>query len=304
MVGLGLLVFAAGLRAGGALAVVPVIVIGFRWVENPRTLVRIGIAMAAAAAVIGLAFGIDRVIVDVPNDRIATRLAMNDIAGSLAHSAPLAPDEIRDALAGVELVPSASADPQARARALGDNHLLFDDPERGLFAGGVGQTQRDAIRAAHWPIIRVTPGGYLAYRWHYFKRVIGLANEKYPAFYTVFVVSHDQATAIAHQARHSLLQSTLLRIIRPLSRTFLFRPYFYLFVALVMLPFALKRRQVLAITLLASGILYELSLLFTAIRAEYRDSHWLAVSTVLAVILLTVQGTRPRSDENVAVQLA
>jgi hypothetical protein len=143
-------------------------------------------------------------------------------------------------------------------------------------------------------VIRAEPGAYLAHRWSTFKRLLALAkNQRWSAFYADYLSSQDLQPIVAHTARHSLLQRTLLGIVRPLSKTFLFRPYFYFYLALVLVPLAAWRRQRLALVLLASGILYELSLMFVALRGEWRDSHWLVVSTVLATIVLVARCMSP-----------
>ena len=70
-----------------------------------------------------------------------------------------------------------------------------------------------------------------------------------------------------------------------LADTFWFRPYVYCFLALLLLPIAIWRKHHDVTMLLASGLAYELAVAFTATRIDYRDSHWMITSTVLAIIV-------------------
>ena len=68
------------------------------------------------------------------------------------------------------------------------------------------------------------------------------------------------------------------------KHTPLFEPFVYFVLALVMLPFARKHRDVLALIL--SGIAIELTLFFLASSPDYRYSHWMVLTTLLAAITL------------------
>ena len=137
-------------------------------------------------------------------------------------------------------------------------------------------------------------------------RLLGFAQSAWP-LYTEFVYSNTVREGIRQAAWHSTVQAALIRPVRWLSDTFLFRPHFYFALALALLPVALIRRQRDAAVLLASGLLYELTLMFVAIRAEYRDSHWLIAATVLAIIMVVARGLEARHervDDQAAVGVA
>jgi hypothetical protein len=65
----------------------------------------------------------------------------------------------------------------------------------------------------------------------------------------------------------------------------------YLVIALVLLPLAIRHRDVLA--LLLSGLGLEASLFPLAPTPDYRYSHWLVICTLLAIIMLTARRMKP-----------
>ena len=64
----------------------------------------------------------------------------------------------------------------------------------------------------------------------------------------------------------------------------IYRPWIYFFGAFVLLWFARRQREPLAILL--SGIIYELTFLPFAPSAEYRYSHWMITCTLIAAAIL------------------
>jgi len=77
----------------------------------------------------------------------------------------------------------------------------------------------------------------------------------------------------------------LVSIVKAVPRI-LFAPALYLALAITALVVAALRRQRMAVALLASGILYELSWFVVATDAQYRYSHWMIVSTIIALVLV------------------
>ncbi len=90
--------------------------------------------------------------------------------------------------------------------------------------------------------------------------------------------------------RTSELQDALVDGVRACARTPIFWPWIYLVVAVVLVPLARRQRDVLA--LLASGVLYELSLFATATSAEYPQSHWMIACTGVAAVVVVARRTR------------
>ena len=80
------------------------------------------------------------------------------------------------------------------------------------------------------------------------------------------------------------LQRAVDGVVEDLSHTWLFRPWIYLVLTLVLLGFAV--RVPYAPGLLLSGLGNEMSLFFLAHSPDYRYSHWMVCTTVLAGILV------------------
>jgi hypothetical protein len=142
------------------------------------------------------------------------------------------------------------------------------------------------------------PAAYLRYRLDRFRVVLGLTRAGEPTWDEPIIVTHDYQDKAALWAAGvsttiSPLQAEVDAALAWASHTPLFRPYLYLFLALALL--ALARRHALAAALLLSGIGMELSLLFLAHSADYRYSHWMICTTVLAAILLFVERGRATS---------
>jgi hypothetical protein len=194
-------------------------------------------------------------------------------------------------------VPLASTtEIQKRAREIYGRPLFYAGGDLRLFEPPIDETQREALFVARRAVVRAAPGAYLAHRWRHFSRVLDIAKSKdwWPVH--VEFVSPDESNAVQHDAYHSLLQRTLIRPVLGLSETVLFRPYLYAILALVLLPFAITRRQRDTVMLLVSAIAYELALFFVANSAEYRDSHWMITAVVLAIVLLVGRGASTRLE--------
>jgi hypothetical protein len=214
---------------------------------------------------------------------------MMDIVGTLRFADDLDDAELQPHLAGVPLANATAVQPRARtlygktARYAATADRLFDPP--------VSVAQREALFAARRSLMRAEPGAYVAHRWRQLYRLLGFGKTRpSSAAYTRFVAVPEHYKALQHGARHSQLQATLIRPVQWLSKTFVFQPYLYLILAIMLLPLAAVRRHREATLLLASGVLHELSLMFVTTRIEYRYSHWMIAATVLAIILLVAHG--------------
>jgi hypothetical protein len=72
----------------------------------------------------------------------------------------------------------------------------------------------------------------------------------------------------------------------------LFRPCIYVFAALLLI--ALWGRDRLSFALFASGVLYELSFFPAFAESDYRYSHWMITSSVIACVIVLIQRRRRR----------
>ncbi len=68
-----------------------------------------------------------------------------------------------------------------------------------------------------------------------------------------------------------------------------FRPYFYLVISIVILFFAIWKKQLITSLVLISGILYNLCYFFVATTCDFRMTWWTTLSTLIG-ILLFIQG--------------
>jgi hypothetical protein len=283
VLGLALLVVAAGMRAGGPLAVLPIVVATFTWRAPLAGWRRIAVAVGAWVGVVALAAGINFALVDNLTQREEVRVAMIDITGVLQRGPTIDDARATKLLDGVPLATDEGI--QARARSLAGNPAATGDSA--LFAMPDTQEQRDALFAARRAFIRAYPGAYVAHRWRLLYRTLGLKRPgSWEPVYTKFVNKKSDGEALHHAGHHSLFQRLLIWPVKILRNTPLFRPVYFLGLAIVLLGLAIWRRRREEILLLAGALGYELALMFTTTRAEFRDSHPMLLLTLFAGFLL------------------
>jgi hypothetical protein len=294
-IGIGLAIIAAGMRDGGAFAAAVATIALFRW-SKPRYDVAIG----AAVFVVAAAFALNLWLPTKRTERRAMRLAMSDIVGTLNYEGTRSDADIAKLLDGVPL--SSEPNVQARAKAIYGQDRLYASGDNRVFEPIVTDAQRDALEAARGRVIRDAPASYLRHRIHSFNRVLGLTRSRaWLSAFTLHGEGPSDYKATNHLAHPSLLQRQLMRIFTLGHNTFLFRPYFFGLLLFPMFIFAILRRERLATLLLATGLAYELALFFVATRMTYRDSHVLAVMSVLgAITLIASQAGWRRSTSDCA----
>ncbi len=299
ILGLVLVVLGCSMHDAGPLAALPIVVGMFVWDRSRPRWQRIGIAIAAWVLVVGVALGLSHVVVDDRSYRNEVAFAMSDIVGTLRYAGTLDDATIERCLPGVRF---ATADIQQRARAIHGRTRQYAATDQRLFEPPTTDAEREALFAGRRALVRLAPKAYLKARWGMFVRTIGWRTpSNWSPAYTAFYETFRDAKGMYHAARHSLLQGLLLAPFTALSGTPLFRPYLYLALALLLLPFAIVRRQRAAIVFLASALGYELGVFVLANRTDYRDAHWLMVATVLGLALVvTRRWQRPASHEQTA----
>jgi len=290
--GLGLVLVACAMRDAAAFAALPLVVVGFAWRDGQRRWTRYPIAVAAWAVIAIAAVGLDAALTDAVSERPQLALAASDIVGVLRYAGPIGDAELARDLAGTRLV--AQHDIQAHARRLHDGAGVMAGPDR-LFDAPETPGDRAAVLAARRALAWHHRGAYLAARWHMFYRTLGLSRAtRARPVYTSFLFIPDHRAATGHAATHGWIQDRLTRAVQYLGRRFLFHPYLYFVVALVLLPLAVVRRQRDAAMLLASGLAGELSLSVLA-DAPDRSSHWMIVCTVLGIVIMIARRITARS---------
>jgi len=289
LVGLALLLLGCAMRDAAALAALPVIALGFTWRDGLRWWARGALALAVWAAVVLGASGLDDALTDKVTERSQVALATTDLTGMLRYGPDLGDAELQRVLAGAPLAVRDGIQARARVRRDSDaeSERLFDPAETAA--------QRTAMIEARRALARAHPAAYLAARWHEMYRVLGVSRAPREAVYTKFLDFAVHRYALGHVAIHARSQELLNRWARTIGRSWLSRPFVYLVLALVLLPFAVRGGQRELAMLLASGLAHEASLFVLAIAPEYRLSHWMILCTWLAAVAMLARRIAPRS---------
>ena len=128
------------------------------------------------------------------------------------------------------------------------------------------------------------PLSYIYHRLRVFQNVLGLTK----TVTTDLIFSpvwHLRLDATGADVPIAPRQSAIADVLDWIAiNTPLFRPYLYFALALVLLPLVRRHRDLLA--LVASGVVYELTLVPFAPSPEYRYSHWMIVCTIIAIVIL------------------
>ena len=284
--GLGIiaLVIAAGMAAGGTVAVLPLIALGCAQLRRPRWQ-RYVIAVAVWVVIASAAALIDRFLVDSETRRNQVQLAIDDTVGVLRYAGPIDDAQLRETLGAAPVVLAEGL--QARAKDIYGHADRYQYGDRRLFDPPASALARDALENARWSLLRTYPGAYLHHRWHQFVRVLGLSRGKdWTPVYTSFAELDGEQLSVRHDARHAPVQKLLIHGERWLGGTFLFHPYWYFLLALVLLPVAAMRRQRDVLAVLGSGILYELVQMFVTDAPACASSHWMILTTIVATTFL------------------
>lgn len=300
--GLGLLALASAMRVSAAFAVLPMLVGLALHADRalPARWRRCAVALVAWAAVWLGAVGLDAGLRSEATGHTRLELAMTDLVGVLRYAGPIDDNEVRELLAGV---PARGTALQARAR----EHYAHPDgvtagPDR-LFDPPTDAADRDAVAAVQRRLALAYPAAYLTHRWHVLYRLLGLSRRPVgELIYTGSAGSAAQSDNALHVARHSAVQRAAIAVVKATAWTPLFSPYVYVIAAIVMLPLAVRRRQIAAAVLLASGLGYELTLSVVAVHPQPALSHWLITATSLAGALWIAQAVSVRRARCAAEQ--
>lgn len=292
LLGLGLLVAACALRHNAVAAVVPVVAILFEWTPGQTWRKRLPVLIGAALATVLLTFVVSRLLT---SQHVKLTPVFTDINGVIAFSDDRSDEELRYILRGTGLARTERI--QAQARYLyyrrGGGRVVYGD-ERLL---DYPQTPEawEALSRAWKELILDEPTAYLAYHWDGFARILGLDGEPLRApVWNLFLEAPAQMPGIEHVAAHSDFQVLVgfHAFYWLADDTPLFRPYVYALVALLLLVLCCRDR--LTFALFTSGLLYELSFFPVGAEPDYRYSHWMVTTVVIASVLLFIQRRRRR----------
>jgi hypothetical protein len=311
--GLLALTATAAFRYNAFGATLPLVVLLFEWrpgmASLPRYAASIGVWLATTLA----AFGINAALTDKQMHYWHSSLAIYDIVGTLARvDGSLSDTELRTELAGTDLL--IDHDIHAAIRAvytprdflpiLNDpKHRLWNLPTEGFEPAP--ERQRDAIEREWWRVIERHPWAYARHRLAVMGEVLDVRTT-----HSIGAIAprdfHDPGAAARFgvSSGWSPMQLKLTRALQWLARhTPLFVPWVYLVLTLILLPFTWRQRDLLA--LLLSGVGMEASLLPLVHSRDYRYSHWMVITTMVACISLAIRrrAASRRSDHTAAAGL-
>ena len=299
LVGLGMLALATAMRYNAPAATLPLIFLLFYWRAGMHWLARYATALGAWILVTAVAMGCNSLLVDQEMHFWHSSLALEDIVGTLSHVSPELPDsELAPLLAPTGIL--VERDYHARLKkqyvpydfqqlVSGEGHL-WDVPIAGTQPAP--PAQRDAIEKAWKAIVPAHEAAYLAYRVDVFTEVLGFHKK----FQGATVIRHElQYRGMLDSMNLPLTESGFSRTGEDFTmwmakKTRLFRPHVYALLALALLGFCLRERDIGAILL--SGIGLEVSLFPLVQAPDYRYSHWLVTCALLALVMLIARRAR------------
>jgi hypothetical protein len=219
--------------------------------------------------------------------------AYQDIAGTLEYMPDVDDAQLAAIFDGAPLVVHDHI--QARFRSIysaANFYQLIRGPDR-VLDRPIDDRERDAIGAAWHQLVSTYPGAYIRYRLDTFALLMKLDRpETTTNVYTWFTVigAPETIPELGHDAAASRLQSHLLAASTWISLTPLYFTFVYFALALVLFAFAW--RDPLELSLLLSGIGYELAWFFLAATTDVRYSQWMELATLVAAILVVVRRVR------------
>ncbi len=289
-----LICLATTLRYNAPAATLPIVLLLFQWRDGSTRLRRYALAAGVWLVITIVAFGASKLVTGKESHAWHGSVAIFDIGGTLAHAPSMSDEKFRGELIGMTPIPTERIQKKLRKYAYSPawwGPLLLGDTR--IFEAPETQAQRDAVSATWRHVVTKYPGAYLKHRRDVFLAVLGLNDLPTGAVWTGFHTDLE-SDLLVHRARHSRLQVAIADLLRVFEDSFVFRPWFYAILALLTLP--LCRRSRVAFVLLASGILYELTLVVIAPSSDYRYSHWMIVCTAIGILLAVVSRMRAKSS--------
>jgi len=291
------LLYAAMLRHNAIIAIAPMLVLVSPWPAHQPPWRRRLAGLVITLIVFGAAQLANRALIIERRYPFATSLATYDIAGMLRYAEPLPDATLDRMLAGVPLV--AHDHIQQRAELAWSPLSWFpsvDSPQR-LMTRPATATERDAVVSAWWRLISDQPRAYVLTRLRVMRELLGLRMHETGRWEVMNAAGEDVAL-LAHYGIHIARPDWQVRLswwLAELSGTsLLFRAWPYFLVALSLVIAA--RRNLTALTLLASGLVYEAALIVIAPSVDFRYSTWLVLCTLLVFVLHLAQ-IRPSQNQ-------
>ncbi len=288
--GLGLMCAATMVRYNAPAATLPLVVLlwRFRGFAGWR---RYLVASVAWVAITLGSFTASKMLADEETHYWYWSQALQDIAGTLEFSPDYSDAQMEKLLEGMPLVVHDHIHARFRAIWAPVDFRFLTVGDKRVLEKPTSAPERDATAAAWQRIVLGDLPSYLEYRWATFGALMRFDHAVWINAYTRYHMgNHEDWEYLWYDATDSKLGDPLHDAVKAVSRTGLFDPGPYLYLALLLLPLCLRDR--LAGALLLSGALYQLAYFFLAPTADYRYSQYMVAMTVLGSILVFVQRYR------------
>ncbi len=282
----GVLMLGVGtaMRYNAPAATMSLVVLVFEWRAGERWIKRTALALLVWIATVVAASACNKAITAEHKYPWHTALATDDIVGMLRFGKKFSNPKIIEILEGTPLVATDNLRWHALRIYTPVSWWNIANGDDRMFDWPTTPEHRDALSRAWKQLLYENPFGYLHHRWRVFAETLGLGERKLFAPYWNNKPSQDYVDNLKLDWEPTEVQRELASVIDWMSmKTFLFRPYLYFYLALLLVPFVLRQRDMLA--LLASGILYELTL-FPFGTPDVRYSHWMMTTTLLTVLVI------------------
>jgi hypothetical protein len=300
-VALGALFLACAVRYNALGATLPIVVLLYEWRPGLPWLRRYAIAIAMWLAVTLAAFAANRLLTDQPMYIWHSTTALHDIVGTLNYvDGELSDVELEQLLAGTELAIHTDIHKTMRKLYTPKDFLPIVNDEKlamwGLPINGTTpapEPVRDAVARVWWEVVTTHFGEYLTHRLAVTGAVLSIGRSRVPGAITrrdayrwpAYVHEMGQGTG------WSKLQGKWTRAMMWIWRHVpIYVPWVYALLSFVLIPLARRHRDVLA--LLLSGLVFESTLVLLAPSLDYRYSHWMVITTCLAIVILTARRAR------------
>lgn len=289
--GLVLLGLATAMRYNAFIITGPLVVLLFQWTPAHRKRVRYALA---AAAWLGITVGAtlaNLALTDTHQHAWNGSVAIADIMGTVRYAPPISDDDARAIFEGTELIPTQ--DIQATiAKAYSARSAQYAAYNHHIFPGfPSSEPQRDAIARAWKTLVTRYPLAYLRDRLDSTREILELNHR--PPKQVWARISGDEPLIWNNEPAPWVddpadWQLPLRDAAVATGKTWLFRPYVYLYILVLLAPLWLRRRDrdPIIAALAISAIGSECSLFFLAPTPDFRYSVWLVVVTIIAVIAL------------------
>lgn len=288
VVGYGFIVLATGVRYNAAAGTLPIVVLLFAHHRALRWWKRVLLGSAMWFALTLLALVISLALVEKKSHVWEKGAAPIDLAGIVRYSPGITDAEILADTPGVHWVPKDHIRDYVRVRYNPDQNYM-DVTELDNRSMEAPKTDEDlaAIAAAWKTMVAKHPMALLRHRISVFKLQITIRIAYIWGGFTHAEYAENQ---LMHKASHSRLQDFWIHQMTKWDQRFGLRVSSYLLLTLLLLPLCRGRR--LPLMLLLSGLAHEAGLFLVAPAIDYRYSHWMIITCVLAIIVLFVERRR------------